>query len=177
MSLTSTQLAAALGISRQRVNELGRKGKIHREADGNWDPAKVAAALGRNLDLHHVSPARDGQRPAPPVSPEPPSGDFRQPRLGAGTFADAQLQHERAKAVKATLEAKRLSGELVPAAEAEAAWAAAGIMIRDAVMGLGARVTNRLPAEWRAELHTVLDDEVRKLLRLISDAIRNRKTA
>jgi len=176
MSMTSSELAAALGISRQRVNELGRKGKIQREADGRWDAGKVAAALGRNLDQHHTSPARDGQRQAPPVPPEPPAGEFRQP-LSRGSFADAQLQHERARAVKATLEAKRLSGELVSAAEVEMAWAEAGVSIRDAVLGLGARVANRLPAEWRAELTAVIDDEVRKVLRLLSDAIRDRETA
>jgi len=79
--------------------------------------------------------------------------------------------------VKATLEAKRLSGELVSAAEVEMAWAEAGVSIRDAVLGLGARVANRLPAEWRAELTAVIDDEVRKVLRLLSDAIRDRETA
>ena len=39
-----------LGISRQRVNELGRLGKIPREADGRWNPERVRVALEQNLD-------------------------------------------------------------------------------------------------------------------------------
>jgi hypothetical protein len=43
-------IAKMLGISRQRVNELGRLGKIPREADGRWNPERVRVALEQNLD-------------------------------------------------------------------------------------------------------------------------------
>jgi hypothetical protein len=38
-----------LGISGQRVNELGRQGKLTREPNGRWNPERVRAAIGRNL--------------------------------------------------------------------------------------------------------------------------------
>lgn len=44
-------------------------------------------------------------------------------------------------------------------------------------MGLGARVCNRLPAEWRRKVSEVLNEEARKVLVALSDSIRsNSKT-
>ncbi len=48
--MTTSELARQLVISRQRVNKLGRLGKIQREPDGKWDVTKVQAALRRNRD-------------------------------------------------------------------------------------------------------------------------------
>jgi hypothetical protein len=48
--LTATELAAALGISRQRVNELRRQKKISREPNGKYLLPKVTAELRRSLD-------------------------------------------------------------------------------------------------------------------------------
>jgi DeoR/GlpR family transcriptional regulator of sugar metabolism len=41
------ELAKVLGISRQRVNELSRKGKLTRSADGKWDPDRARSELKR----------------------------------------------------------------------------------------------------------------------------------
>jgi hypothetical protein len=48
-TISTPELAKKLGISRQRVNELGRMGKIQREADGQWNLERVHAAIERNL--------------------------------------------------------------------------------------------------------------------------------
>ncbi len=52
-TIGTTELAKRLGISRQRINELGRLGKITREADGQRDLDAVTRQLGRNLDPRH----------------------------------------------------------------------------------------------------------------------------
>jgi hypothetical protein len=108
-----SELARILGISRERVYQLEREGKIAREPDGKFDLDKVRADLNRNLDIRQKSPAR-GDRPASI------GGDEATNPLGvsgANTLAGVQLQHEIAKAMKAQLEVKRLKGILVDAGQ------------------------------------------------------------
>ena len=52
MSIGTGDLAKALGISRQRINELARKGKITREPDGMWELEKVRGEMARNLEAN-----------------------------------------------------------------------------------------------------------------------------
>ena len=126
MNLTTSQLAAALKISRQRVNELGRLGKLHREKDGGWDPMKVNLALGANLDIHQVSPARGeatppnrGGRPrkdAPPKA-QPVLVRREQSRRETGptpgTPAHAQFMKTQAQAAQEMMLAKKMEGSLI----------------------------------------------------------------
>ena len=197
MTVSTPELAAAFGISRQRVNELGRKGKITREPDGRWDVDKVRAALGRNLDIRQMSPARGeappqtvGRRPTDPPRNGVFTGDpggVKSGGLGTdmipdtgpavGTLAHAQLVHETAKAKKAALEARRLEGSLVDREAVEAEWTAIGSEIRDRVMALPSRVINRLPSEWRSQLLPVIEEEARSMLTVLSDGIRSASRA
>ena len=41
----TSELARRLGVSRQRINELARLGKIAKAGPGRWDPEKVARQL------------------------------------------------------------------------------------------------------------------------------------
>ena len=45
MTVSTSTVARSLGISRQRVNELARKGRITRETDGRWDLSKVLGCV------------------------------------------------------------------------------------------------------------------------------------
>lgn len=183
MTLSTPALAAALGISRQRVNELGRKGKITREPNGEWNPDKVRAALGRNLDIRQASPARGeaepktiGRRPSdPPISGRPP---IQTPRRDAsspekGTLAHAQLMHEQAKAAKAAMEAQRLEGKLIDRKTVEAEWCDIAAHVQAAVMSLPGRIANRLPAEWKRDVLAAAQDEGRHVLTALSNEIRS----
>lgn len=117
---STSELAALLGISRQRVNELGRAGKITREADGNWNPDRVARDLGRNLDGAQKSPARERATP-----PEHGVGQRREeaPREHPpkGTLAYEQWRLTREKADREALDRKVLEGELLKRAEVKTA--------------------------------------------------------
>jgi hypothetical protein len=188
-TIGTSELAARLSISRQRVNELGRLGKITREPDGRWDPAKVAAALGRNLDGRQASPARErvvemrtpdravaaphkvgaggGRKP----KGEQTVGDDATPKKG--TLLYEQWRHTQEKANREALERRKLEGELVESAAVESAWSEFGVKFRDAVMGLPSVVCNRLPEEWRREVSRVIDEEARKVLAALSDEIQS----
>ena len=112
-TITTKQLAAILGISVQRVNELGRKGKIERESDGGWDLVKVNAALRRNLDRHQAIRSL-GQKTQPGTGET--NGD------AGDSFSEAQRKHEWLKVQKDELMLQVRRGELLEAAEIEETW-------------------------------------------------------
>ena len=62
--VTTAEMIAVLGISKARLNEMARQGKIPRGPGPNqWDVDAAQAAVGRNLDLRQVSPARGEAAP------------------------------------------------------------------------------------------------------------------
>jgi hypothetical protein len=176
MILTTKQLADELGISVSRINEMGREGKIPREANGRWDLAKVRASVEGNLDTHKASPARGDPPPASRgMGPGMGAAQFtQQPRPPErGTMAYAQLQHELAKATKAALEAQRMEGKLIDRQLVQAEWTGIAASIRSAVLAIPMRVLNRLPAEDRRRVLPVIEEECRAALSALSDEIRN----
>jgi DeoR/GlpR family transcriptional regulator of sugar metabolism len=51
MRMTSNrELARQLGVSETAVRRAEKAGRIKREADGAWDPARVTAAWADNTD-------------------------------------------------------------------------------------------------------------------------------
>lgn len=168
-----------LGISRQRVNELGRVGKIQREADGRWNADKVREALHQNLDHRQSIVTRGGNKSGgdtkPPTVKKVLEGVSGVQELQPGTIAYETYRLTKEKADRAALDRQEAEGTLVRAEEIEKYWTEAAIKIRDAVMGLTSRVCNRLPDEWRREVTSVLDDEARHVLTALSDELRNWK--
>jgi len=118
-TVSTVELAAILGISRQRVNEFGRQGKITREPDGKWDAAKVAAALGKSLDGRQASPARDRAE-----KPEHSVGQHREQAAGVeppkGTLLYEQWRLTREKADREALDRKTLEGSLLKTEDVKA---------------------------------------------------------
>jgi hypothetical protein len=178
MNLTTTQLAAALKISRQRVNELGRLGKIHREKDGGWDPAKVNLALGANLDIHQVSRARGettppnrGGRPrkdAPAKVQATPTHQARSRREvgpSPGTPAHAQFMKTQAQAAQEMMLAKKMDGSLVERAGMQRTWNAIAMTIKTKLLSVGARLAPMVAVESDAALcKAILDQDMRSIL-------------
>lgn len=167
MTLATRDLAKALGVSVTRVNELGRKGKISREPDGQWDLAKVRAQLGRNLDIRQTSPARGDA--APEVSRRPSMGRPEEAPQ-KGTLAHAQLMHEQAKAAVAAMTAQKLEGKLLPAREVEQVWAGVISGIRARMLLVADKVAARVAAESSAlECRAIVDHAIRDALSAASD--------
>ena len=99
--MTTPEITAALGISKARLNELARQGRIPRGAKrGDWDLAAVRAALGRNIDALHkerqaAAAAPTPIRPAARAFDQPPPPAMDVPR---GSLAAAQLVKAQAEA-------------------------------------------------------------------------------
>jgi hypothetical protein len=154
---TTAQAVTALHVSKVRLNELARKGKIPRGPKPNrWDIEACARALGRNLDVRQASPARGDVAPKSiGRAGQTLSGRDGGDDLPRGSLAHAQLLHEQAKAAKAGLEARRLEGKLVAVDE-----------VRDAVNGM--------VVAFRAKV-LVIGDELADKLAATSDAIKCRE--
>lgn len=174
-TISTGSLAAALGISRQRVNELARKGKIPREADGKWNLEKVQKALGRNLDIHQKAPSL-GQGPqAPPPGRRggrsvtmPQSDDDADP--GQVSLAEAQLKHELAKTAKTELEVDRLKGILINAQEAAHVWGEMIVAARNRALLIPSKVAPKVAVVSDVLIcQEILDRELRSFLTELSE--------
>jgi hypothetical protein len=132
--LGPSELARALGVSRQQVYDYRKDGKITAGADGKFDPDQVAIDLGRNLKakMGGESRGRDRQEPvtaetpAPvatirPIPPAPPGEDDE---YGPDyvSLVDAQRRKEIAIARMRELAVDRLEGKLVEAEDVVKVW-------------------------------------------------------
>lgn len=115
-----SELAKQLGISRQRVYDLMREGKLTRGADGRFDPARARAELGRTLDSSQTHRARVRL-------PQPRAMDVDAEGCGTGgnvheIFNRARAAKEIALAKKEQLELRRREEELLERTEVEQVW-------------------------------------------------------
>ena len=58
---SNRELARQLGVSETAVRRAEKAGRITREADGAWDPARVKAAWAGNTDQAQQRPARSSR--------------------------------------------------------------------------------------------------------------------
>jgi hypothetical protein len=180
MARTSNrELARQLGISETAVRRAEKAGRIRREADGAWDPAKVKAAWSDNTDQAQQRPARGGRpavkrRTLKPV-PEAALGAVRDTLREHGepvvagpgqamTFMQARTANEVLKAQERRLRLQQMKGELVDRAKAVAQVFRLAREERDAWVNWPARVAAMMAAELEVDphqLHTVLERQVR----------------
>jgi hypothetical protein len=177
MARTSNrELARQLGISETAVRRAEKAGRIRREADGAWDPARVKAAWSDNTDRAQQRPARSGRpaakrRALKPV-PEAALGAVRdtlrehgEPVVaGTMTFMQARTANEVLKAQERRLRLQQMKGDLVDRAKAVAQVFKLAREERDAWVNWPARVAAMIAAELEVDtdnLHTVLERHVR----------------
>jgi DNA-binding Lrp family transcriptional regulator len=192
MARTSNrELARRLGVSETAVRRAEKAGRIRREADGSWDPAKVQAAWSDSTDQAQQRPARSGKpavkrRALKPV-PEAALGAVRDTlrehgepvAAGVMTFMQARTANEVLKAQERRLRLQQMKGELVDRARAVAQVFRLAREERDAWVNWPARVAAMMAAELSAScsgaaggaiqvdqhrLHTVLERHVREHL-------------
>ena len=148
--MTTPEITAALGISKARLNELARQGRIPRGAKrGDWDLAAVRAALGRNIDALHkerqaAAAVPTPIRPAAPAFDQPPPPAMDVPR---GSLAAAQLVKAQADAKRAALEVRRLEKRLLDSDEVSGAWSGMIVAAKAKLLVLGDELADRLAAE------------------------------
>jgi len=173
---SNRELARQLGVSETAVRQAEKAGRIRREADGSWDPAKVKAAWARNTDQTQQRTARSNrptgkQRAIKPV-PEAALGAVRDTlrehgepvSAGGMTFMQARTANEVLKAQERRLRLQQMKGELVDRAKAVAQVFRLARDERDAWANWPARVAAMIAAELEVDphqLHTVLERHVR----------------
>jgi len=192
MARTSNrELARQLGVSETAVRRAEKAGRIKREPDGAWNPAKVKAAWEDNTDQAQERPPEQ-QRERPrraalkPV-PEAAVGAVRETlrehgepvSAGGMTFMQARTANEVLKAQERRLRLQQMKGELVDRAKAVAQVFRLAREERDAWVNWPARIAAMMAAELSASgseaaggaiqvdqhsLHTVLERHVREHL-------------
>jgi hypothetical protein len=195
MATTSNrELARHLGVSETAVRRAEKAGRIKREADGAWDPAKVKAAWSENTDQAQQrtttgtkprAPRRDRAtlKPVPEAAVGAVRDTLREHgepvSAGGMTFMQARTANEVLKAQERRLRLQQMKGELVDRAKAVAQVFRLAREERDAWVNWPARVAAMMAAELSASgsdatggavqvdqhsLHTVLERHIREHL-------------
>jgi len=173
---SNRELARQLGVSETAVRRAEKAGRIKREADGAWDPARVKATWASSTDQAQQRPARrdrprDDRRALKPV-PDAALGAVRDTlrehgepvSAGGMTFMQARTANEVLKAQERRLRLQQMKGELVDRAKAVAQVFKLARDERDAWVNWPARVAAVMAAEVEVDahkLHTVLERHVR----------------
>jgi hypothetical protein len=185
MRMTSNRdLARQLGVSETAVRRAEKAGRIRREPDGSWDPAKVKAAWSDNTDQAQQRPARSGRpavkrralKPVPEVALGAVRDTLREHAepiaAGAMTFMQARTANEVLKAQERRLRLQQMKGDLVDRAKAVAQVFRLARDERDAWVNWPARVAAMIAAELEVDphqLHTVLERQVHEHLNELAE--------
>jgi hypothetical protein len=170
--MNHTELAKALGISREMVHRHVKTGRLTPESGGGFDPDKAKAQLAANVKQKHGGSPRksDGGKGEPPKGP---------------TLAKAQLAHELVKVKKASLEVGQLEGTLVNLEEVSRGWAGKITEARNAFLAIegnartrfGEEVGDWLKAEIRKALYALAGTtEAEQMAELLRDAGRAKQS-
>ena len=159
------QLARELGVARQSINELVKRGVIVADADGLIDARLARLALADRLHPG-AKTAQATASPAGPIviAPTVPTDDAP---AGAEvtSYHVAKTLREIAEARLAELKLAEQRGELVRAADVEAALATKAAALREGFLQMPARLAPILAAEAdQARCHDILQTELRQVL-------------
>ena len=169
--------AAALGVSRQRLETLIKQGRItetpkgielekaKRDYEATIDPAKKAAWEARRKAAQGGRP-KGSQTPraaGPRLAVDNTAGDGETPDLFGGNFNAARARREYWTAQKAELEYKQRAGELIPRDEVRAKEFAVARKLRDRILAWPARLANWVPPEAMKIITDECDTLVREL--------------
>jgi len=128
--LSQKDYADARGWSKQYVNQLIKKGRIHL-VDGQIDPEQADRALGRTRDPSRAAAFRIdgmGESGNAPTGPELDAARIH------GSFAKARTVREHYRALKERLENEQAAGNLVSKAEVEDEHFTLARMTRDRIL-------------------------------------------
>jgi len=169
------ELAKRLGISRQRVSDLAKEGKLTREPDGQWDVSRAMAELSQTLDNQQKRKVR--LTAAPRNSPAPvqvDETDFSLPgqALSARTTHDlfnrARAAKEIALAKERQLDLRRREGELLEARQVEQAWTQKLTSFKNRLLAIPDRLAQKLAAiSEDREVRAILDGEIKAALQAL----------
>ncbi len=162
------ELAKRLGISRQRVNDLAREGKLTREADGRWDPDRAMDELAKTLDGQQQRHARVKPRTIPQTPQQTDSEGLPMSGSAHEIFNRARAAKEVAIAKERQLDLRRRQGELLEASDVELAWTRKLTSFKERLLAIPDRLAQKLAAVSEdREIRAILDGEIKAALRAL----------
>lgn len=163
--LTESGLARQLGVSRQAVHELVKRGVLSKDKDGLID-----FELAKHALMNRVRPsgktAASLQDPATPAATQTPE-TATEPEITS--YHVAKTLREAAEAQIARLKLAEMQGDVIQVSAVRATWAARIASARDALLQIPSRLAPVLAAETDlAAVTLLLEDEIRQALAELS---------
>ncbi|MBK6556269.1 MAG: hypothetical protein IPG16_03285 [Comamonadaceae bacterium] len=163
--LTESGLARQLGVSRQAVHELVKRGVLSKDKDGLID-----FELAKHALMNRVRPsgktAASLQEPATPPTTQTPETST-EPEITSDM--QAKTAREVYEAKTAQLEYEERTGKLIQVSAVRATWATRIASARDALLQIPARIAPVLAAETNlAAVTLLLESELRQALAELS---------
>ena len=151
--VTAEEAAAELGIHRNTLTSWFKKG-APRNPDGSVNPELVRE--WKRLEDEARTPNYDDTA--------------KRSLQGADVGQSSELkrwmlEYRKAKALMAVLEVRQRKGELIELSESKRRRVALCSMFRQELMALAARLSHRLHGREPAEIHKIIDDEARRVLK------------
>lgn len=173
MRLGVRALAKALTAEGNRISAAGitratQSGRLPRGEDGLYDLDEARKQLAANTNAAKSRAGRAQQKSTAADQSEP----VPRKRKPAETLNEAQTRKEIALANLREKEDREKDRTLIETEVVHTHWSDIGVRLQNAIMGMPARLVNRLPAEWRREVLSVAQDEARAILTALSDEIR-----
>lgn len=184
--LGPTQLAKALGTSRQMIYQYEREGKLPARVDGGWDLAEVHKRLSETLGSKcggvpkrgTPEAVKDEPKAAPATKPKKvreisASSEITVPEAINPEDLDKVTKNDLEKAVlahraeKMRLENEKIRGELVSAEDVRQAQTERAMAERESLLNWPARIAPEMAAKFgvpERDMFITLDVEVRKYL-------------
>jgi hypothetical protein len=154
-TISTKQLAAILGISVQRVNQLGSKGKIKREADGQWNLVRVNQDLRQNLDRRQTLKALGQQR----------QSEDGMSANADNTFSEAQRRREWIRVQREEMELRQRKGELAELSEVEQMIGSIVAPAQSRLLGLAGKLGPKLAGiSDPRECSAIIEREIKEVL-------------
>jgi len=172
--LTESGLARQLGVSRQAVHELVKRGVLSKDKDGLID-----FELAKHALMNRVRPSGKTtaslQEPATPAATQTPETST-EPEITS--YHVAKTLREAAEAQIARLKLAEMQGDVIQVSAVRATWAARIASTRDALLQIPSRLAPVLAAETDlAAVTLLLEDEIRQALAELSREEPARTTA
>ena len=158
-----SQLARDLGVSRQSINELVKRGVIVADAGGLIDARLARLALADRL--HPGAKTAKAMAEPPPAAPAPPPAAAEPSAEAVTSYHVAKTLREIAEARLAELKLAEQRGELVRAVDVQSALSNKAAALREGFLQLPARLAPIMAAESdQARCHDILQAELRQVL-------------
>ena len=167
--LTESGLARELGVSRQAVHELVKRGILSKDANGLIDVEMAKVALLNRVHPSSKTAAALAQQPAPPAEATAKPDEPEAANTEITSYHVAKTLREAAEAQIARIKLAEMQGEVIQTSAVRATWAARIASTRDALLQIPSRLAPVLAAETNlAAVTQLLEDELRQALAELS---------